>query len=105
MLHSEHKFIICCAVHQILASYPGRVGGGKHGLVYTVCACTSCVRERTVKDFVNSRLLNGMNMRAKNADFTFLSVYRWRVSRIPFTVSVPVRYRRNTTRPSSVQEA
>ena len=57
-----------------VASYPGRVGGGKRGLVYTVCACASCVRELTVKDFVNSRLLNGMNMRAKNADFTFLSV-------------------------------
>ena len=57
-----------------LASYPGCVGGGKRGLVYTVCACASCVRELTVKDFVNSRLLNRMNMLAKNADFTFLSV-------------------------------
>jgi len=45
------------------------VGGGKRGLVYTVCACASCVRELTVKDFVNSRLQNGMNMRDKNADF------------------------------------
>ena len=55
----------------MLTSYQGCVGGGKRGLVHTVCACASCVREQ---DFVNSRLLNGMNMRAKNADSTFLSV-------------------------------
>ena len=26
-------------VYQVLASYPGHVGGGKSGLVSTVCAC------------------------------------------------------------------
>ena len=41
--------------------------GRKHGLVYTVCTCVSCVHEITVKDFVHSCLLNEMNMQAKNA--------------------------------------
>ena len=38
----------------VIASHPGRVGGGKCRLVYTVCACVSYICELTVKGFVMS---------------------------------------------------
>ena len=31
--------LLCFLAHHIVASYPGHVGGGKSGLVSTVCAC------------------------------------------------------------------
>ena len=82
----------------ILASYPGRVGGEKRRPGYTVCACAPCVRELTVKDVVNSLLLNGLNMRARNADFTCRDgefyAYRLPLLRLYETLHGPLQSRR-----------
>ena len=70
----------------------------KRVVVYTVCACAPCFRELTVKDFVNSLLLNGLNMRARNADFTCrdgeFHAYRLPLLRLYETLHGPLQSRR-----------
>jgi len=39
---------VCVYVCACVTSYPGHVGGGECGLVYTVCACVSCACELTI---------------------------------------------------------
>ena len=52
-----HRHTVCCSLpgHQttLLASYPGRCGGGKDGLVSTVCACAqiSFISRKTPSNF------------------------------------------------------